>query len=387
MALPKRNSQLWAEFGKRSPHPQRQLPPIAPAQESAQRDSVLVGLVVGQLLATSLLCLMAVLSLDFAHGAWQIALLAGAGAALIGLLMTGGFVLGARRASKKTENACAACAEGQMTHNLEVELGQLKKMLRIAEHKAQAANLAKQAFVSQLNHDIRTPLNHILGFTELMRKQTFGSLGDARYLAYLDDITRSGEVLMQSFGQILELAAIDTGQTSLNVTDIDFSRFESRLQMEYDDKASKRGIGLSIALPRDIHLSADFNCLHRIVAQLLSNALRFTPRGGEVRLDAFRFNDSVVFRVTDTGVGIGPEQLEMLNLPFAFADYESRARAPGKGMGLAVSRTLAELSGGELRIDSTLGVGTTVAVQLPARPLAVLPASASKTETSAWLVA
>ena len=330
---------------------------------------------------------MAILTLDLAHGVTQEMLLTGAGIALIGLLVAGGFVLGARSSSRKAERTCLTCAAARNDRDLEEELANVRSMLRIAERRAQAANMAKQAFVSQLNHDIRTPLNHILGFTDLIKKQTFGTLGDPRYLAYLDDITRSGEVLMNSFGHILELAAIETGQKALNITQVDLRRFEGRLLMEYDEKAKKRGIALSIALPDDVNLSADFNCLHRIVGQLLSNALRFTPRGGEVRLDAFRFNDSIVFRVSDTGVGIAPEQLEMLNLPFAFADYETKSRKPGKGMGLAVSRTLAELSGGELRVDSTLGIGTTVAVQLPMRPLATLPAAKSVQSAPAALVA
>lgn len=335
---------------------------------SKTTDHMLVGLVVSQLMATALLLMIALLTLDITKGWTHPALMVGIGLALVGLLITGGYVLGTRFGNQNIPNKFSKISKTNELLALKAELAQMRRQLRLAERDAKSAGQAKQAFVSQLNHNIRTPLNHILGFAQLIRHETFGSVGDARYLTYLDDISQSGEVLMKSFGQILELAEFNSGSHHLNYSEIQLLDLESTLKKEFELRAKNCGVSFQCGFDEMDTFRADKNCVQRVLNQLANNAISFTPRGGSISIEAYSADDLMLFCISDTGIGISPEQLSMLQLPLAFANFEQSSRTDGKGMGLAMARTLAELSGGELRIDSTVGVGTTVVVSFPLAP-------------------
>ncbi len=242
---------------------------------------------------------------------------------------------------------------------------QLTRRYREEKLRAEAASRAKTAFLAHLSHDVRTPLNHIIGFADLLKHQAYGPLGDKRYLAYVEDIKRSGERLLFSFSEILELAELEAGSRILQNERIDVDDLLVSLQDQFQSSAAHCGVSFDISGARGAELRGDRACFLRMLANILDNALRFTPNGGKVSLMAWEAQDGIVLSVTDTGIGIPAERLEALCTPFALEDALVARGQGGMGLGLAISRTIAELSGGELAIESTPAIGTTVAISLP----------------------
>jgi two-component system cell cycle sensor histidine kinase PleC len=233
--------------------------------------------------------------------------------------------------------------------------------------KAEAASRAKTSFLAHLSHDIRTPLNHIIGFAELMRHQTYGPVGDERYLGYLDMIKGAGEKLLGSFATILELAELEGGNKPLHEEVVDVDELMATVTRRFADQADRAGLQLGIGSHCNAELLADRFCLERMLGNLLENAIRFTPSGGRVTVAAYAADDGVVLEVSDTGIGMNDEQLGRLSQPFVFGDAAFTREHDGAGLGIAISRAIAELSGGRLAIDSRPAIGTTVAIALPSR--------------------
>jgi two-component system cell cycle sensor histidine kinase PleC len=231
--------------------------------------------------------------------------------------------------------------------------------------KAEAASESKTRFLAHLSHDIRTPLNHIIGFAEMMRHQTYGPLGDPRYTGYVDGIKSSGERLLSFFASILDLAELESGRRVLQVAALDVDDLLTSVKRRFAGQAERAGIELQQGAPCDARLMGDRFTLERMLSNLVDNALRFTRPGGRVTLNAFAAEDGVVLEVTDSGVGMSAERLSALSQPFAFGDAALTKDREGAGLGLAISRAIVQLSGGHLAIDSRLGIGTTVAVSLP----------------------
>ena len=231
--------------------------------------------------------------------------------------------------------------------------------------RAEAASRSKTSFLAHLSHDIRTPLNHIIGFAELMRHETYGPLGDARYSGYVDSIRLSGERLLSFFASILDLAELEGGRRVLEASQLGVDDLLVAVTRRYSAEAQRAGIVLSLGAPCGAVLIGDRFSLERMMSNLLDNAIRFTPSGGKVSVAAYAASDGVVLEVTDTGIGMPPERLSALSQPFAFGDAALTKDRKGAGLGLAIARTIVELSGGRLAIDSRPGLGTTVAVSLP----------------------
>jgi|GEM_PF-4325187 len=231
--------------------------------------------------------------------------------------------------------------------------------------RAEAASRAKTSFLAHLSHDIRTPLNHIIGFAELIAHQTYGPIGDKRYLGYVDMIKGSGEKLLTSFATILELAELESGAKPLHEEVVDVAELLVSVTRRFSTQASRAGLSLGIGSRCAAELLADRFCLERMLGNLVENAIRFTPSGGRVTIAAYAADDGVVLEVSDTGIGMTDEQLDRLSQPFAFGDAAFTREHDGAGLGIAISRAIAELSGGRLAIDSRPQVGTTVAIALP----------------------
>ncbi|MCD7059520.1 sensor histidine kinase [Pelagibacterium xiamenense] len=231
--------------------------------------------------------------------------------------------------------------------------------------RAEAASRAKSAFLAHLSHDIRTPLNHIIGFADLMRLEAFGPLGDDNYRTYLGDIKTSGEKLLERFAAILEFAELESGCKALECEPLPLSAFFSDTRARYAKQAARAGIRFQVASRVEGEIRGDRHYLDLMVGHLIDNAIRHTPRGGEIRMAAWTADDGVVIELTDTGTGMPPETLSQLSQPFVLADASATKSHEGVGLGIAMARTIAELSGGRLAIDSMEGVGTTVAICLP----------------------
>ena len=252
-----------------------------------------------------------------------------------------------------------------LLHAIREEQRHLARRYHEEKLKAEAASRAKTNFLAHLSHDIRTPLNHIIGFADLMRHETYGALGDKRYLDYVQSIKSSGENLLASFAAILELAELESGQKALRNDPVLIDEVLEAVAQRFRGQAQRAGISIVLGAPAQAIVEGDRLGLNRMLGNLVENAIRFTPAGGRIVLAAFAAPDGVVIEVTDTGIGMSEERLESLSQPFALGDATFTREGGGPGLGLSIARAIAELSGGHLAIDSSPALGTTVAISLP----------------------
>lgn len=241
--------------------------------------------------------------------------------------------------------------------------------------KAEAASRSKTNFLAHLSHDIRTPLNHIIGFAELMRHQTYGPLGDARYDDYVQSIKTSGEHLLASFATILDLAELESGQKTLRSDPVAIDTLIDGVVQRFRAQAARAGLTFVVGESTGAVVLGDRLGLTRMISNIVENSLRFTPSGGRVTLASFAAPDGVVVEITDTGVGMDEERLASLSQPFALGDATFTREGIGPGLGISIARAIAELSDGHMAIDSSPSLGTTVAISLPLRLDATLVAA------------
>lgn len=277
------------------------------------------------------------------------------------------FVTGLAFRRRETTPVQASAEDGylQMLSSIREEQRVLARRYHEEKLRAEAASRSKTSFLAHLGHDIRTPLTHIIGFAELMRHETYGPLGDTRYLDYVDSIRQSGERLLGFFGSILDLAELEGGRRVLEEADLGVDDLVVAASRRFAAQAQRARIALTVGAPCGARLLGDRFSLERMLGNVLDNAIRFTPGGGRVLIAAHAALDGVVLEVTDTGIGMAPEKLSMVSQPFAFGDASLTRDREGSGLGLAIARTIAELSGGHVAIDSRPGLGTTVAISLP----------------------
>lgn len=259
--------------------------------------------------------------------------------------------------------------ERRRTDHLLASIREEQRLLARRYHeeklRAEAASRSKTSFLAHLSHDIRTPLNHIIGFADLMHEQTYGPLGDARYLSYVEAMKLSGERLLSFFASILELAELESGRKPLKQELLFVDEMLDAVARRFASQAQRAGLALVLGAPCGAQLMGDRFSLERMLCNVVENAVRFTPHGGKVTVSAFAGTDGVVLEITDTGIGMSDDQLVTLSQPFVFGDAALARDHGGAGLGIAIARTIAELSGGRLAIDSRMALGTTVAISLP----------------------
>jgi len=261
-------------------------------------------------------------------------------------------------------------SERRRTDRLLASIREEQRLLARRYHeeklRAEAASRSKTSFLAHLSHDIRTPLNHIIGFADLMQQQPFGPLGDPHYLGYVEAVKSSGERLLSFFASILELAELEGGQKPLKTELFAVDDLLVATARRFQGQAQRAGLTLRVGAVSGARMLGDRFSLERMLSNIVENALRFTPHGGKVTISAFAATDGVVLEITDTGIGMSEEQLALLSQPFAFGDAGLARGHGGAGLGIAIARAIAELSGGRLAIDSRMALGTTVAISLPA---------------------
>ncbi len=235
--------------------------------------------------------------------------------------------------------------------------------------RADAAQHAMAEFLANASHELRTPLNAILGFSEMMGEEIYGPLGNPKYKEYVDDIHASGESLLGLIQDLLDMSRLSSGRIEMDPKRIDVADLlEDSLRLARP-QAEAKDLDLAMGDVQVPSAWADEAAAKRILLHLLSNATKFTPAGGEITLSAHADLRMINISVTDTGIGIEPEDLGRIGQPFARTRRSEESGQPGMGLGLAMSRSLAELNGGSIKVTSTPGAGTTVTLSLPRRPV------------------
>jgi PAS domain S-box-containing protein len=264
------------------------------------------------------------------------------------------------------------CYEGtveDVTEKFEQE-----RALRAALRQAEIANKMKATFLAAMSHELKTPLNAVLGFSEIIRDEVLGPVGHEGYRDYAGDIHTSGARLLAVINDVLDVSRLEGGLLTIeahseNVLDVAEGAVKLARGLTQDKRSIE--IDVPVGLPS---LYVDPRRLSQALGNLLANALKFTPQGGMVRFAARAQPDGGVhLMVEDTGIGMAEETIAAALEPFRQLDGSLARRFEGAGLGLSISKALAELHGGRLTVNSAVGEGTTVTIALPATRVSQYP--------------
>lgn len=248
------------------------------------------------------------------------------------------------------------------------ELSRSSQELRVKAIESEAANRAKSRFLANMSHEFRTPLNAIIGYAEIMRDEVLGPLGaNGEYHEQVTSIHSAGSHILQMVNEILLLTHAEVGQLEAHPGPIDIDctfRFARKMM---DHAVTEKNLELTCEVaPGITTVFADEGKLRQVLLNLLSNATKFTDPGGKIRLEASCVNDDLVeIRVTDNGIGIAPQDMEKVMKPFGQVQENYNRNHGGTGLGLPLTEELVKLMGGEFRLISASGEGTTAIVRLP----------------------
>ncbi|HYU12701.1 MAG TPA: ATP-binding protein, partial [Stellaceae bacterium] len=246
------------------------------------------------------------------------------------------------------------------------DTARVERVLRERNEALETADRLKSEFIANVSYELRTPLNAIIGFAEILANQYFGTLSP-RQLDYSRGILDSSHRLMSLINDILDLATIEAGYMALETSRVDVRGMLQAVITLTRERARSRDLALTLRCPRDIGtIDADERRLKQALFNLISNAVKFTPAGGSIRLEARRDDSDLILAVSDTGVGIPTVDQERVFEKFERGNPQ--ARESGAGLGLSLVKSLIELHGGSVLIQSTPGSGTTISCRLPAAP-------------------
>ena len=247
------------------------------------------------------------------------------------------------------------------------ELKRAEEAALKAKEEAEMANMAKSQFLASMSHELRTPLNAIIGFSEVIMNETFGPLANAKYQEYIRDIHQSGDHLHTIITDLLDVARIEVGAFELDLEDVDIGKVLAGVRTMLLPKANRAGVALVDRCARPLPaVRGDVVRLRQIFINLVDNAIKFTDPGGRISIDAEMVDGgSLAVTVSDTGIGIAAGDLERIVEPFVCIQDVATRNVSGTGLGLSFVKSLTEMHGGDLRIASQPGHGTTVVVTLP----------------------
>ena len=313
----------------------------------------------------------------FVAGALPIALLL---ALLIGFWLTRSI----SRPVHELERGMHAIAEGDLTHQLALKPNQDTEFGRLAaSYQTMTKQLAelerlRAEFVGVASHELKTPINVIIGYLELLQEGIFGAI-TPKQKEILYTIGKQANGLTRLVKRLLDISRFEASGGKLEVRQVDFRRFLMTLESSFSVLAKQRDIVFSIdhgdGLPE--HVYWDEDRINEVLGNLISNAFKFTQRGGRVALSVDPVNASVVITVADTGAGISAAQLPHIFDKFYQADNQAQAASKGTGLGLAIAKEIVEAHGGQTAVASKVGEGTTFVVTLPIEP----PGAKRRTET------
>jgi signal transduction histidine kinase len=234
-----------------------------------------------------------------------------------------------------------------------------------AENATKEASRIRVEFLAKISHELRTPLNAIIGFSELMMRDTRG-LTNEQYRSYISDIHTSGRHLLDIINDILDFAKAEAGQLVLLESNVDIQQVAYAIERLLGPRARDAGINLRIEIPADLPLLwCDERKLKQMLLNLVNNAVKFTPSGGIVEIVAALRPEGFVLTVRDSGIGIAEADLERVLQPFVQAETTLNRRQEGTGLGLALVKSMIEIHGGALRLQSTVGNGTSAELVFP----------------------
>ena len=251
--------------------------------------------------------------------------------------------------------------------------------LTAAKESAEQASRAKSSFLANMSHELRTPLNAVIGFAEMIERGVLGTVGNPRYAGYAADIRASGEHLLSIINEILDLSKIEAGKYTLREGLCDIGRLVHEAVRLSTAQSRLGAASVAVAVAAELPpVVADERALLQMLMNLLSNALKFTPADGQVAVAAALAGDgSVVIEVNDDGIGIDGEDLDLALSPFGQVEGPLQRRHGGTGLGLPLVKSLAELHGGRLSIDSRRGEGTRARIELPPQRVKAVRAARS----------
>lgn len=238
--------------------------------------------------------------------------------------------------------------------------------LRSAKESAERAYNAKSQFLANMSHELRTPLNAIIGFSEMMQHQLLGPIGNDKYMEYISGIRESGEHLLDLISDILDMSKIEAGKYDLNLEKFNLSKTMKMALHMVESRALDQNVKLSSNIKNEnLEIVADRRAIMQMILNLLSNAVKFTKKDGKITLACTEENGDVVISVKDTGIGIPANKLANITMPFEQVECSYTREYEGSGLGLSITKELAESHGGHLDVQSELDVGTTVTICVP----------------------
>jgi two-component system cell cycle sensor histidine kinase PleC len=254
---------------------------------------------------------------------------------------------------------------GEIASNLDMAI----REATLAREAAERANLAKSEFLARMSHDLRTPLNVVIGYSEVITDEVLGGYEAwPRYREYANDIRQSGEFLLAIVDDILDIARIESGGVTLRLEEVDIANVVAETVSRLARIAERDGITLVMAKVGEVApIEADRRAIEQIMQNLVSNAIKFTPTGKHAGVRIASTEDAVVIEVWDEGIGIAEAEIPHLGEPFRRIGRPDVAEKPGTGLGVAIVKNLVGLHGGTIAFSSSVDVGTTIRVTLPAK--------------------
>ncbi|MDD9876975.1 MAG: ATP-binding protein [Magnetovibrio sp.] len=256
------------------------------------------------------------------------------------------------------------------TATISTDITLLKKnemALRAAKDLAEEANRSKSEFLARMSHELRTPLNAILGFSHVIRDQALGPAETIRYADYADDIHASGQMLLSLINDLLDLSKIEAGKYEIADEQIDLEETVDAVHRLFAGQAEATRLRLSASLPTGLpRLRADQRAVKQAIMNLVSNAVKFTPAGGSVSIGAAVENGAMEITVTDDGIGFDLKHLDTILAPFGRIGDPGTHSVNGTGLGLAIVKSLMDMHGGDVRLVSAPGNGTSATLRFQA---------------------